>query len=299
MRALGLRDTHGILTQPGAEIQADSSALNWTDVFASIQKERPYEQSFAAVADHLMILHLDGFVNVDRWLGRQHEGRMVPAGGLFFMPGGMDFRVRLGDSLSTVHFYLGADLLSEVARDLVRGDPSRLELRPYLGGGDPLLEQIIIAVRQEMLAPETTGDGHVDYLARAAAARLIRKYGVAGADPVPAIARPGDATCKIARATDYVNANLHRSVALSELAAALSLSMTQLVTLFKTTLRQPPHRFIMGQRVVRARQMLAAGNLPIAEIALACGFSHQEHLTRIFKRETGLTPAAFRRASQN
>jgi AraC family transcriptional regulator len=38
---------------------------------------------------------------------------------------------------------------------------------------------------------------------------------------------------------------------------------------------------------------------PIAEIALACGFSHQEHLTRIFRRMTGVTPGSYRRSAQS
>ncbi|HKD26458.1 MAG TPA: helix-turn-helix domain-containing protein [Xanthobacteraceae bacterium] len=33
----------------------------------------------------------------------------------------------------------------------------------------------------------------------------------------------------------------------------------------------------------------------MAQIALACGFAHQEHLTRVFRRLSGETPAKFRR----
>jgi AraC family transcriptional regulator len=40
-------------------------------------------------------------------------------------------------------------------------------------------------------------------------------------------------------------------------------------------------------------------NTPIAEIAFACGFSHQEHLTRMFRRWCSTTPATFRKASRN
>ncbi|WP_062115044.1 helix-turn-helix domain-containing protein [Aureimonas sp. AU40] len=45
------------------------------------------------------------------------------------------------------------------------------------------------------------------------------------------------------------------------------------------------------------RGLLRAGE-PIAEIAAACSFGDQSHLTRVFKSETGLTPAAYRAASR-
>jgi AraC family transcriptional regulator len=41
--------------------------------------------------------------------------------------------------------------------------------------------------------------------------------------------------------------------------------------------------------------LLRTGSLPIAEIAAGCGFSHQEHLTRVLRAHVGTTPAALRR----
>ena len=41
---------------------------------------------------------------------------------------------------------------------------------------------------------------------------------------------------------------------------------------------------------------MLAGPEPIAQIASACGFSSQSHLTRMFKTVTGTTPLAYRRA---
>lgn len=297
MATFGIDETHGILKRPGNEFVAVSDRLAWSSVFASIQRERPYEDSFAARPDHLIILHLDGFVKVDRWVGVSRESRMIPPGGTFMVPGGMDFRVRLGDSLSTMHFYLRQSVLDEVARDIWQGDPDRLELIPRIGESDPLIERIILDLREELLDPGAGGETYVDYLARAAAARLIKAHSVHGrerARPIPA-SLTGDGRRKVAEATDYVHAHLHRSIRLEELAAAVGLTVPQLTVLFKRTLRQPPHRFVTNLRVTRAREMLVTTSLPITEIALACGFSHQEHMTRIFKRETGLTPAVYRR----
>ena len=59
------------------------------------------------------------------------------------------------------------------------------------------------------------------------------------------------------------------------------------------------HQILEGtneiMRVIIARRMLE-GSEPIAQIATACGFSSQSHLTRMFKAVTGTTPSAYRRA---
>ena len=52
-----------------------------------------------AVPDHLLVLHLDGPVGVSRYLGKGQARRAIPPGGLFILPGGTDFGVRLEGSL--------------------------------------------------------------------------------------------------------------------------------------------------------------------------------------------------------
>jgi AraC family transcriptional regulator len=50
----------------------------------------------------------------------------------------------------------------------------------------------------------------------------------------------------------------------------------------------------MDYRVEQAKRMLSEQGRPTADIALACGFADQAHLSRIFKRLTEHTPRAFR-----
>lgn len=291
MGALGLNDTHGILRRPGVEILADSEELCWSSAFAATQRERAYEASYRAVPSHLIILHLDGHVKVDRWIGGTRESHVVAPGGMFMMPGGIDFQVRLGGVLSTVHVYLRDQVFAEVARDL---SVAVLDLSPRLGERDPLLERLILGVRDELLDPGLMGDGYVDYLARAAAARIIRTT-MRSAAQAPAIRFPGVGASKVARAVDYLDAHLHRAVGLDELATVLAMSESQMIALFNKTVGMPPHRFILARRVARACDLLLRSQLSLVDIALRCGFSHQEHMTRVFKRETNLTPGAYRR----
>jgi AraC family transcriptional regulator len=294
MAALGLDDTHGILRRPSVERLAHSGGLGWSSAFAATLKETPYEASFPAVPSHLIILHLDGPVTIDRWIGGSGQSHVVPPGGTFMMPGGVDFRVRLGGALSTVHLYLQPHILAEVALGLGE-DASCRDLAPRLSERDPLLERLVLGVRDELLDPGLMGDGYIDYLARAVAARIIRTA-TRGGSPTPQIKGHGPNAAKFARALDYLDAHLHRTVRLHDLAALLAMSESQLIAFFKNTTGMPPHRYIMAMRVARARASLESGRLPLADVALSCGFSHQEHMTRVFKRETKMTPGAYRRS---
>ncbi|NJS10840.1 MAG: helix-turn-helix transcriptional regulator, partial [Microcoleus sp. CSU_2_2] len=60
--------------------------------------------------------------------------------------------------------------------------------------------------------------------------------------------------------------------------------------LFKQSTGFSPHQYVIQQRVERAKQLLRQGQMSIGEIAIACGFSHQSHFNRHFKRLTGVTP---------
>jgi AraC family transcriptional regulator len=81
-------------------------------------------------------------------------------------------------------------------------------------------------------------------------------------------------------------------------AKASGLSPSHFARRFKSATGAPPHQYLMAMRVERAKRRLLARE-PIAEIALECGFTHQEHLTRVFRRLTGMTPASYRRAAQS
>jgi AraC family transcriptional regulator len=55
--------------------------------------------------------------------------------------------------------------------------------------------------------------------------------------------------------------------------------------------------FVRRQRIALACRALAEDDTPLADVALRAGFADQSHFTRAFKRELGLTPAAYRKAT--
>ncbi|MFK1554046.1 AraC family transcriptional regulator [Pseudomonas aeruginosa] len=81
---------------------------------------------------------------------------------------------------------------------------------------------------------------------------------------------------------------------LAELADAAGLSRYQVLRAFSRATGLTPYAYLLQRRLERARALLG-GSQPLAEIALACGFADQSHLTRLFTRLYGVSPGRYAR----
>ena len=97
------------------------------------------------------------------------------------------------------------------------------------------------------------------------------------------------------RATAFLRRNYTTPITTHEIAAAAGVSRATLHRLFTAWHGIPPMRYLGGLRLQRAKVLLATTRKPVAEIALDCGYSEQSALTRALRRETGVTPARYRR----
>jgi AraC-like DNA-binding protein len=109
--------------------------------------------------------------------------------------------------------------------------------------------------------------------------------------------RSGLAPWQERRATEFLAANFAASVATKDVADICKLSSSHFTRAFKATTTYTPHEWLLRYRVRRAQQLLL-GPSPIVDIAAQCGFADQSHLTRVFKKSIGLTPAQYRRCSR-
>ncbi|MDX3193262.1 helix-turn-helix domain-containing protein [Streptomyces sp. MN03-5084-2B] len=288
MGELGPADTNGILALPWIRPDRTSAGLGWDRVYVSRQRERPYRAEFGAARSHQLILHLDGPVTVRRGIGTAREQRRrMPAGSLFLQPSHAELSVELGGALDTVHVYLADEAVQDAAETPVR-------LAEELGSHDPLLEQLVLGLDRVVRDWEPGARTYADQLAALVAAQLVRHHR-AGHVPEPEPAR-GLSDRQFARVRDLMAERLAEPVPLADLAALAGLSVSQFSRRFKARTGLPPHRYLLRLRVERAGLLLRTGDDPIAEIAVRCGFSHQEHLTRVLRAQLGTTPAALRRS---
>ncbi|GHB82880.1 AraC family transcriptional regulator [Streptomyces umbrinus] len=290
MSELGLRDTNGILALPGVRQVRSSAGLGWDRLYVSTQRELPYRESFPGARSHLLILHLDGPVTVRRGRRGLTAARQVPRGGLFLHPADTELDVELGGLLNTVHVYVSDAALQATADD---GRPVRL--KEEFGGTDPLLEQLVLTLDGVVRRWEPSGRTYVDQLALMTVAHLARRHSVWQRDAEPS-GRPGGLSDRQFTAVrEFLDARLDEPLSLEDLASVAGLSVSQFARRFKARTGCPPHRYLTGLRVEQAARLLRAGDIPIAQVAAVCGFSHQEHLTRVIRSHLGTTPGALRR----
>ena len=102
---------------------------------------------------------------------------------------------------------------------------------------------------------------------------------------------------RLRRVTQYIHEHLQGQLRLVELSALIHMSPYHFARLFKRSTGLPPHRFLVGCRIDAARALLAARSASIAEISRSVGFRTSSHFTTTFRRITGVTPSAYRRAA--
>jgi AraC-like DNA-binding protein len=96
------------------------------------------------------------------------------------------------------------------------------------------------------------------------------------------------------RVRQYIEEHLEHSVSLKDLAAIGRLSLSHFGRAFKQSEGMSPHDYLLQRRVQRAQLLLACTDMPLSEIALACGFADQSHCSRRFSERVGISPSRYR-----
>lgn len=81
------------------------------------------------------------------------------------------------------------------------------------------------------------------------------------------------------------------------LASEAGMSVSRFSKMFKETTNQTPYQYLMDLRIKKAQDLLQNSNKSLAQIAFACGFSSQSHMTDVFRVRIGITPGVFRKGS--
>jgi AraC-like DNA-binding protein len=160
------------------------------------------------------------------------------------------------------------------------------------GVKDPIVTQLASLLLPALANPDQANTQFVDYVTLALCAHLTEVY---GAIPNRTVPRRGLTPAQAQRAMDFMAHQSGDEVSLAEVARQFGLSRGYFAESFKLATGCSPHQWLQRHRVERAKSLLAASRSSIAEIASICGFADQSHLSRVFSRLTGDSPAAWRR----
>lgn len=246
--------------------------------------------NFGALAEPMIVFHTGGATTVpvrrDRnWLDVQsHPGLLT------VVPPATPMTWRVGGQ---VHSYT-VHLASNCFDGLVDADRERLLTRLQLlcGAHDPVLAGLVSALASELDAPTELGPLYVDAIADSMALHILRR----ASSVTPDTGSGGLSARALHRAIERIDSRVEDGISLQELADEVGLSRAHFAKAFRQSTGLSPHRYLTNRRISVAQERLASSDDPLAEIALACGFSSQAHFTEYFRRATGQTPRAFRRA---
>lgn len=162
------------------------------------------------------------------------------------------------------------------------GGPGRASLRASCDASDPALEAVCTAA--------------VTCAARAPRAQVLRPLLLALVPLLaPALRRAPEAGPTAAIRAE-LRAHCHQDLQRDAVAARFGIGGDHLTRLLRADGGEGFLALIHRYRLERARELLRAGDLGVAEIAQRCGFGGATWFIRCFRRAHGTTPGAWRRA---
>lgn len=277
-------------------VQQSSAGLAWTGLHSSFDHVLPTTRPITCprlTGEQMIIVHRSSAKIRWRESGKWTLERVTP-GSVHLVPSATELSVMVEDDLQAHRIIIGSEILVEVASEFVRGDPDKIRLRHafYTPPAEAML--LFDSIGAATVRQDKTSAIYAEYAARAVAAQLLLAWSV---EEGRILAPPKLGRSRtVAQATDFMHANLSAGLTLQMIAAAVGVSITALSREFRADLNMTPHRALIELRLLRAQQLLKLSQPSLSDVAAQCGFSSQEHMTRLFRSRLGSTPGAYRRA---
>ncbi|MCD8350295.1 MAG: AraC family transcriptional regulator [Planctomycetaceae bacterium] len=93
---------------------------------------------------------------------------------------------------------------------------------------------------------------------------------------------------------ERMRAECGRAWTVSDMAEAVHLSSSRFTRLYRQFFECNPVDDLIGMRVGLAEYYLRMSDMPVGEIAQACGFADTHYFSRLFKKRLGESPASYR-----
>lgn len=198
-----------------------------------------------------------------------------------------------GNSFEVLDVHIPHEMLQMAWFEHFNGDPGRLNLSAKLRLDDPGLLFLMKSLYCTAQAPR-----HNATLLYQLATRHLISYllGLEGTLVARSQARCGLAPAVQRRVLGYIDEHLDAEISIDSMAAVAGLSTFHFLRQFRRSMAQTPHRYVVQQRLARARQLLLQTDLSVLDIALQCGFDNPSHFAKRFREQYRLAPTAFRRS---
>jgi AraC family transcriptional regulator len=215
------------------------------------------------------------------------------AGEVHVMDLRQDTKCELTGPVDLLHYYVPCQALVDAAREYTRSPVQTLSFecaRP-----DPVLPMLSALLLRAAVREERAERGlFVEQLTFSVLAYFAERYG--GLRAHDCVVKNGLAPWQERRSKEMMRASIGSDLSIAAVAAACRLTPNHFGRCFKRSTGDTPYQYLTRLRLEEAKRLMLTAQHTLAEIALACGFGDQSHFTRIFSRNVGMSPAAWRRA---
>jgi AraC family transcriptional regulator len=304
--------------QPSALARAKAPAFGAEPAWMTLNYQgaravRQRRKSWADVSANVAQMHCDGALYVDLGAGaarlsvvlEEVGGRIEfraedrrgqgPTGDaarpLSVVPAGLHAHGKADGVRFIRHLVLQFDAaaLARMADDEI--DPTKV-FAPRMMFADPGIMRLAQLFADECASDAPHSRLYGDTLSTALVLALSR---LGAAAPSPTGRQGSLAPWQLRRVSEYLYAHLAEDVQLLALSELVKLSRSYFSRAFKMSTGLAPHQWLLQARVAKAKQLMLAGDCPLAQIAIDVGFADQAHFTRAFGRTVGESPGVWRR----
>jgi AraC family transcriptional regulator len=191
-----------------------------------------------------------------------------------------------------LHIYLPLRVINETLAADDCKPINGLVCDPGRGVEDPVMRGLALSLEQAFRCPARLNDLFLEHVAIAATLHVSREYGSAG---VPASAPSPSLTLRQRQmAIELLSQAPPDLPSLAVVADTLGMTLSRFRSGFLQATGMLPHEWILDYRLRRAQALLLNTDLPLEEIADACGFMDSRHLGRVITSNRGMTPESIR-----
>jgi len=255
---------------------------------ASIPRERAF-----VVSVHLTPACEQG---CDIWVDDRYSRVATwPAGGVGIYDLEANPRVRNRGPVDWVHYHVPRSTLDVFTDDV---QVSSIEsLRCQHGTFDPVLTHMTQMLLPSLTAPHIFCELFLDYFRLLFCAHVTQWY----APSLTAIKthRKGLTVWQQRRVAELLKENLDGHIGLADLARECGLSVSHFTRSFRRSFGTSAHRYLILQRIEKAKSLLSNSASTLSDVALQAGFSDQAAFNRTFNAVVGIPPGLWRRRARN
>jgi AraC-like DNA-binding protein len=246
----------------------------------------PSEDAFIVAMHVTEVPHLEVWARGRRVIGQAYRPSSILVGNLT-----AGYSTNIFSPHEALSFYVPRIVLDEFTDETGVGRVSDFSCKP--GIVDPVIAALGSALLPAFERPGEASSLFIDHVTLAMLTHLCSRY---GGTTEGAPGRKGGMTrLQLRRAKEFLASHCGENIPLADVARECGLSRGHFIKSFRIATGLAPHQWLQRYRVDEAKRLLLNSTTSIADIASECGFADQSHLTRVFSRLTGDSPAAWRR----